>query len=234
MTCCTHIFTGIRHVPRHLRLPLALGLALCGIAATALAGDDISKINGSIEAPASSVRGKLETVNGGIRIGGHASVKDVETVNGGITVGDHAETGDLETVNGSIRIGRAAAIDGGVQTVNGSIFADRGTRINGGVETVNGAIGLVASQIGEDVETVNGDITVGIGSRVGGSVHVIRPKLNLTLRTARKPKIIIGPHAIVEGSLVFDRDVDLYVHDTAHVGEIRGTTAIPYSSDTAP
>lgn len=220
--------------PRHLRLSLALGLALGGIAAAALAGDDISKINGSIEVAANSVHGKLETVNGGIRIGEHASIKDVETVNGGITVGDHAGTGDLETVNGGIRIGRAVTIDGGVQTVNGSIFANRSTHIRGGVKTVNGAIGVVATQIGEDVETVNGDITIGIGSRVDGSVHVIRPKLNLTLRTTRKPKIIIGPHAIVEGSLVFDRDVDLYVHDSAHVGEIRGTTAIPYSSDTAP
>ena len=220
--------------PRHLPLTLALGLALGGIATAAQAGDNISKINGSIEAPANAVQGKLETVNGGIRIGERASVKDVETVNGGISVGDHAQTGDLETVNGSIRVGRAVTIDGGVQTVNGSIFVDRGTRIDGGVETVNGAIGLVATQVGQDVETVNGDITVGIGSRVDGGVHVIRPKLNLTLRTARKPKIIIGPHAIVEGPLVFDRDVDLYVHDTAHVGEIRGTTAIPYSSNTAP
>ena len=212
---------------------LVLALALC-CTAEAHAADDISKINGSIEVAADTSHGKLETVNGAIQIGAQARVKDVETVNGGIVVGDRAETGDLETVNGSIRIGRAVIVDGGVQTVNGSIFADRGTRIDGGVETVNGAIGLVGTHVGEGIETVNGDITVGIDSQVKAGLHVIRPKLNLTLRTVRKPKVIIGPHAVVEGALVFDRDVDLYVHDTARVGTIRGATAIPYSSDTAP
>ena len=222
--------------PRHLPLTLALGLALGGIATAAQAGDNISKINGSIEAPANAVQGKLETVNGGIRIGESASVKDVETVNGGISVGDHAQTGDLETVNGSIRVGRAVTIDGGVQTVNGSIFADRCTRIDGGVETVNGAIGLVATQVGQDVETVNGDITVGVGSHVKGGIRVEKPTGNWGLRMGKPkvPRIVIGPNAVVEGNLVFEREVTLHVHQSARIGNVSGATAQRYSTATPP
>jgi len=50
----------------------------------------------------------------------------------------------------------------------------------------------------------------------------------------RKPRIIIGPNAVVEGELKFEREVTLYVHETARTGKITGATATSYSGTRAP
>jgi hypothetical protein len=47
----------------------------------------------------------------------------------------------------------------------------------------------------------------------------------------KNPRIVIGPHAVVDGTLEFRRDVDLYVSDTAKVGTITGATASKFSGD---
>ena len=42
---------------------------------------------------------------------------------------------------------------------------------------------------------------------------------------------MIGPNAVVDGTLDFERDVDLYVSDSAKVGTIKGATANKFSGD---
>ena len=50
----------------------------------------------------------------------------------------------------------------------------------------------------------------------------------------RIPRIVIGPNAVVDGPLVFERDVVLYVHNTARTGSVRGATPTSYSTATPP
>lgn len=222
------------------RLPLAFALAAAlsfASAGQAVAQEHIDKVNGSITAEAGQSYGNLETVNGGIHIEAGAHTKNAATVNGGIKVADRAQTGDLGTVNGGIRMGRAVQVDGGLETVNGEIFADRGSRISGGISTVNGAIGLVETDLGKDIDTVNGDITVGVGSHVHGGIKVEKPTSNwmpIHIGKRRPPRIIIGPDAVVDGSLVFEREVKLYVHKSAKIGSVSGATAVAYDGDRAP
>ncbi|AWH16157.1 hypothetical protein C1922_01870 [Stenotrophomonas sp. ZAC14D2_NAIMI4_7] len=213
-------------------IPLLLGLLLA--AAPLAAQENISKVNGSIGADPGQRYGKLDTVNGSIRVGEGVETGSIDTVNGGVTVADRARTGSIETVNGGVRLGREVIAHGDVSTVNGSIFSDAGSQIEGGVETVNGGIGLVSSRVRKDVETVNGDITVGIGSQVSGGVHVRKPNFSVSLTTSRKPRIIIGPNAVVSGPLEFEREVVLYVHRSARIGPVTGADAIPFDTDTAP
>ncbi|MNN26763.1 hypothetical protein D3C81_1402800 [compost metagenome] len=118
--------------------------------------------------------------------------------------------------------------------MNGSIFVDRGSRIGGDVTTVNGGIGLVATQLDGDIETVNGDITVGVDSVVKGGIKVERPSFGISFKAPRKPRIIVGPNAVVEGALQFEREVVLYVHDSARIGPVTGATVQHFSSETAP
>ena len=213
-------------------LPLLLALTLpC---APAFASDNISKVNGSISAEAGQSYGNLETVNGGIKVAEGAVTGRIETVNGGIRVADRARTGGISTVNGSVRVGREVVASGGVDTVNGGIFLDRGTQIDGGLETVNGSIGLVETRVARGIETVNGDITVGVGSQGEGEVEGKKPNFNLSLTPGRKPRVIIGPNASVNGSLQFEREVTLYVHRTARIGPVSGAVAVPFDTDTAP
>jgi DUF4097 and DUF4098 domain-containing protein YvlB len=214
----------------------ALFFAAAALSAPAAAQQDIDKVNGSITAEAGQTVGDLGTVNGSIRLQDAARAGDAETVNGSIRAGDDVAADSLATVNGSIRIGRRAEVAGGIETVNGSIFVDHGGRVGKDVATVNGAIGLVSTEVGGDVETVTGDVTIGVGSHVRGGIRVHKPTSNwMPINISKRaPRIIIGPDAVVEGPLVFEREVVLYVHDTARVGEVTGATPVPYSGATAP
>lgn len=196
----------------------------------------IDKVNGGITAEAGRAYGDLETVNGGIELERGASAEDVETVNGGITAGDEVSAHDVSTVNGGIRFGRQARIDGDLETVNGGIFTDRGSQVGGDVSTVNGAIGLVGTNVDGGIETVNGDITVGIDSHVRHGIKVEKPQGNFGRMFGKHkiPRIVIGPNAVVEGPLVFEREVKLYVHASARTGRISGATAQRFDGQTPP
>lgn len=199
-------------------------------------GRDIDKVNGSITATSGEAYGDLSTVNGGIELERGARAGKVETVNGGIEAEDDVGARSVSTVNGAIRFGKQARIDGDVETVNGGIFIDRGGNVRDDISTVNGAIGLVDTDLGGGIETVNGDITVGVGSHVKGGIHVEKPTGNYGVQWGKQriPRIVIGPGAVVDGALVFERDVVLYVHSTARIGSVRGATPTSYNTATPP
>lgn len=209
-------------------------LTLAVAAPQAMADDDISKVNGSIQTTAGASYRDLETVNGSVQLASGVNARSVSTVNGSIRTDENVTARNIETVNGGIRAGRNLVLSSGLETVNGSIFVDRGSRISGDVTTVNGGIGLVATQLDGDIETVNGDITVGVDSVVRGGIKVERPSFGISFKAPRKPRIIIGPNAVVEGALQFERDVVLYVHDSARIGPVTGATVQHFSSETAP
>ncbi|MDQ3287348.1 MAG: hypothetical protein M3Q42_03630 [Pseudomonadota bacterium] len=215
--------------------PLNLALALCLACAPALAADrDIGKVNGAITVEDGERMGNLETVNGSITIGSSARVASAETVNGSIKVGGNSRTGGLETVNGSIRVAETVYMGDNVGTVNGSIFIGRGGEVRGSIETVNGAIGLVDTDVSGGIETLNGDLTVGAGSHVRGGILYRKARRQLISFNARTPRVVIGPNARVDGPLVFEREVKLYVHDTATIGPVTGATAVNYAGARAP
>ena len=224
----------IRSAVLFLALAAATPLAFAG----APAGDrSIDKVNGSIDAEAGQTYGSLETVNGSIRIATGAHTGSAETVNGGIKVADNVHSGGLTTVNGSINLGAHVQVDGGIETVNGGVFVDRGGQVGKGVSTVNGAIGLVDTVLGGGIDTVNGDITVGVGSHVKGGIKVEKPSphwLPISFGKRTPPRIIVGPNAVVDGPLVFEREVKLYVHSSARIGSVSGATAVRYSTPAAP
>lgn len=234
------------------RLVLALAIALS--APAAWAQENISKVNGGISVEAGRHVGDVETVNGIIRIADEARIGNAEAVNGGITLGNRVTAGALETVNGgitlgdavtarrlstvngAIRGGRDTRIDASVETVSGSVYLDRGSQVGAGLTTVNGGIGLVGTTVAGDVETVSGDITVGANSRVRGDLSVRKPSSNWfpVSINKRRPRIVIGPSATVDGDLVFEREVSLYVHESASIGRVTGAEAQRYSGDRAP
>ncbi|HET8819525.1 MAG TPA: hypothetical protein VFM73_08285 [Xanthomonadaceae bacterium] len=221
-----------------VRMSHIIALAISLAVAPAMADDrDIDKVNGSITADAGEQYGSLSTVNGSIRIEAGASVGAAETVNGAIRVADDARAGSLATVNGSIRLGTGVEIDGDLETVNGSVFVDRAGRVDGDVETVNGSIGLVDTDLAGGIATVNGDITVGIGSHVRGGITVEKPDSNwfpFSFGKREPQRIVIAQDARVDGPLVFERDVKLYVHATAEIGPVTGATAVRYEGSRAP
>jgi DUF4097 and DUF4098 domain-containing protein YvlB len=217
-----------------LRYVLPLLLVLNG---TAVAGNedlDIDKVNGSIHVPDNATAGKLSTVNGGIRIGSGAHAKSAETVNGGIDIGANATIDSLETVNGGLRVGEKTKIAKAVETVNGSITLDNGADVAGKLNNVNGGIHLDNAHVGGGIETVSGDIDIGANSRVEGGILVEADHSWFRVGSSRLPRIVIGPHATVQGKLTFKRDVELYVSDSATIGNVEGAKPVKFSGDKPP
>lgn len=198
-------------------------------------GHDIDKVNGAIRTEAGVEYGDLDTVNGSISIEKATRADSASTVNGSIEVDDEAVVGSLETVNGGIDIGTAVEVERDVETVNGGVGIERGSRIHGGIETVNGRIEMEGTEVDKGLATVNGDITVGADSIVRGGILVEKPTgnwFNFGSGNQKKPRIVIGPNAVVEGSLTFEREVELFVHDTAKIGRVSGATAVKFSGVT--
>jgi hypothetical protein len=189
------------------------------------ASDGASSVNGSVTVgDDATVTGELSTVNGKISIGDRSRVEDARTVNGGIRVGNNVTASDLETVNGSIRIEDGGQIAGSVTAVNGSIEVDGGSRIGESLSNVNGEIVLNGSEVGGDVSTVSGDVELADAAVVKGDLIVEKPRNGSWFNSndSRPPKVVIGPGSRVEGVLRLEREVKLYISESATVGGVEG------------
>ncbi|HET7267028.1 MAG TPA: hypothetical protein VFJ15_02880 [Oleiagrimonas sp.] len=217
---------------KHVICALALGLGLV-VAGTA-AAQDISKLNDSIAVPAGQTMHDIHTVNGNIHVGAKASIHEGKTVNGDITLDKQAQAESLKAVNGDITLASGVRVSEDVEAVNGNITLHKGAEVRGEVSNVTGAIKLDAARVGDGLETIAGDITVGARSHVSGGIEVDNPNDEGTTYHSNHPhtpRIVIGPHAVVDGPLVFRRDVKLYVSDSATIGPVSGATVHTFSGD---
>ncbi len=214
----------MRRSPLHTVL---LGLALA-FPLLASAQDDIDKLNGTARVEAGQHAGDVSTVNGAVRIGDGAVVDDASTVNGSVELGDKAQAATVETVNGSVSLGRDSRVSGKVEAVNGSVRLARGADVSGHLSNVNGAITLDAAHVGGGIETVSGDIDVGADSKVEGGILVDETH-GFHFGERRAPHVVIGPHAVVQGTLEFRRKVRLDVSDSAQIGPVKGATVNTFS-----
>ncbi len=212
---------------RHPQILIAavLAISLCLAPGAAVAARSIDKVNGAIRTEAGTDYDTLETVNGSIHVARGVHARGVETVNGGIELDEQSRVGDASTVNGGISAGRDVIVEGDLETVNGGISTDAGSEVIGKVETVNGGIQLRATRVGAGIETVNGDIEVLDGSTVKGGIIVRKPNTGwFSTQKLRVPRVVIGANSVVEGELLFEREVDLQVDPTAKIGRVTGAT----------
>ena len=213
---------------------LSAALAFGTVFASGNADLDIDKVNGSIHVPDNATVGKLSTVNGSIHVGDGTHAAGATTVNGSIHLGANATIDALDTVNGGIHVGAGTKIARTIEAVNGSITLATGADVGGKVSNVNGSIALDAAHVGGGIETTSGDINVGANSRVEGGILVNKDNSWFHFGISRDPRIVIGPHAVVQGDLVFRRDVQLYVSNSATVGRIEGAKPISFSGEKPP
>ncbi len=185
--------------------------------------DGVSTVNGSITiGKNATITGSVETVNGTIRIDENSRVEDAETVNGSIRVAAGVTAEDVTSVNGSIRLGEEVTVGGEVSVVNGKISLDKGTSVVDDVSNVNGEITVVGAEIGGNLETVNGDVTLTDNSTLRGDLIVEEPRGWGWKKKRRKPIIIIGPNSTVMGQIRLEREVELFISESAEVGGVRG------------
>jgi DUF4097 and DUF4098 domain-containing protein YvlB len=196
-----------------------------------------SSVNGSITVGENAVvTGEVNTVNGSIRIDAGATIEDASTVNGGVRVADKARTNGLSTVNGAIKVGEFVVVDGEIEAVNGSISVANGSTVAKDVSNVNGQIELSGTEVGGDVSTVTGDVNVYDGSVIDGDLIVEKPSnWGWGDSKKRKPRIVIGPGSSVRGAIRLEREVELFISETAEVGSVEGkmtmADAVRFSGD---
>ena len=182
-----------------------------------------SSVNGSISVDADAViNGSLSTVNGSIRVDENVTLKDAETVNGTIRIGSGSSAEDITSVNGSIRIGGNVALDGEIEVVNGRITLDDGATVEDDVSNVNGSISMTGAEIGGSLSTVNGDITLSDGTVVHGNLIVEKPGGWGSKNSNDRPRIVIGQNSKIGGDIVLEREVELFISESAEVGGVKG------------
>lgn len=225
---------------RRSRLPL---LAVCVVWLTACnysANEDIrvaegtnhngsaTTINGNVkvEKDADARQSSFRTVNGNVVVEDGARVSDCATVNGSMDIGDRSEAGDLRTVNGDLTVGRNSMIEGHIQLVNGSVRLGPGSTVQGNVGTVNGLIEMHQARVDGDITNTSGGMLIMDGSEVAGDLIVKQAGDD---RHSKPPRIVVGPGSRIRGELVFERPVELYVHDTAEIGSVSGAEVTRYS-----
>lgn len=218
---------------RRTLLVLALAFAIPAVHAHEDETGDISKVNGGITAEAGHRYGDLDTVNGGISVRTGAVAGSVETVNGGVTLDDGAQVRSAETVNGGVRAGERVKVAQDAETVNGGIRFGFHSQVGGDVATVNGGITLKQTEVGGQVRTVSGDITIGARSRIRGGI-LVEKSHGISFGKQRVPRVVIGPNAVVDGPVVFERKAELFVHPTAKIGPVTGVKAQPYTDSLPP
>jgi predicted acyltransferase (DUF342 family) len=197
----------------------------------AFADDDISKVNGSIRVEDGRNVGDLDSVNGSVRLGDRSHAKEISTVNGSVDVGNDAVIESAGTVNGRISIGARARVANEVSTVNGSMSFEEGSDVGGEVSNVNGDIRLRAAHLAKGIRTVNGDMDIGADSRIDGGLLVEKSNSWFSFGNSTPPRIVVGPRVVVQGALVFEREVELFISDSATVGEIKGATPVRFSGE---
>lgn len=221
-----HRFTTI-----FISAALALTLPLASFASD----NDIDKINGSVRVDANQQVGDVSTVNGSVHVGDGAHVHKASSVNGSVELGDRAQASSLETVNGTVTLGSGSRVAGEVSTVNGNMHLAQGADVAGKLSNVSGPIVLDAAHVAGGINTVTGDITVGANSHVEGGILVEKPNggwFHWGSSNNRAPVIIIGPHAVVQGTLDFEREVVLKVSDSAQIGTVKGATVVKFNGAT--
>jgi DUF4097 and DUF4098 domain-containing protein YvlB len=194
--------------------------------------DDSNRINGSIHVPVGKQPSDVRTVNGSIHIDDGATVLSAGTVNGALRMGAHTTAASLNTVNGSISLGAGARVSGSVGSVNGDLTLSDGAEVSGSLSNVNGKISLTAAHVAAGIKTVDGSMSIMGASRVEGGILV--EKSSGGLFRSEDPLIVIGPGAIVQGELRFERKVRLYVSDRATIGTVTGATPVPFTGDNPP
>ena len=186
--------------------------------------DGASSVNGSVTVGAGAVvTGTLKTVNGKVRIAEDAEIRSASTVNGSLSVAENVNAENLSTVNGSISVGENSTVKGAVEAVNGRITLEQGAKVSENVGNVNGDILLEGSEVGGGVNTVSGDVDLRDAAVIRGDLLIEKPSMwSWGERKSRMPTITIGPGSRVDGNIILEREVKLYISETAEVGGVEG------------
>lgn len=220
-------------------------ITLC-LAVGNVSASTISKTNSAINYTSQThEQPNLKSVNGRIEVGDGLKVGDVKTTNGRIRLGDEVVAKDVRTTNGSIAVGRGGTLDsvrstngslsieggkvkGDVRTTNGAIRIEDESVIEGNVISANGHIELDEAKVKDNVELSNGRMDLR-RAEIGGDVVIHERRGSSWFGRHKKPVVVIGAETVVKGDIIARQEIELFVHESAKVGNIVGAEAQTFS-----
>jgi cytoskeletal protein CcmA (bactofilin family) len=174
----------------------------------------------------------------------HEPAEAIETVSRDISLAAHAQAESLESMTGSITLRRDSRVTGDVETGNGALVLEPGSEVAGDLSNDTGLIRIDGAHVGGRVSTTNGDIYIGADSRLDGGILVHKRnvvglslgdlKLGVPVGRSTPPRVVIGPHAKVAGTLRFKRKVELLVSESATIGPVEGATPVMFATEQPP
>lgn len=211
----------------------AIFLLLLSTAVDAVGAQDESRylFNGehSARLTADAETGDLKTTHASIHIGERSKVGDVKTIDGEVVLAKGARANSVRSLDGAVHLEEGAKIVHRIATASGAIVLDNHVDVAGPLSTADGEIRLQNAHVGGGIVTRRGSILVGGGSRVENGIRVKRSFCLCIDAGFSSPRVVIGPGAVVQGTLLFERKVTLYVSDTATIGDVVGATPIRFS-----
>lgn len=186
----------------------------------------LKSTNGNVKIANRAVVDSVVSTNGNVHINGDAEVGSAHSTNGNVVVGNGVRLRSVNTACGDITLGFNVNVEAQVESTTGDIRAEHGCRIKGRVASVGGNIVLNGTDVKSGLAFVGGNVTVTGGSHVHGGLH-LQPPVN---EMQHLPCVVIGANSRVDGQLVFEAPVTLYVHSTARTGGIVGASRIVYST----
>ncbi len=190
---------------------------------------DLSTVKGAIMVGDNASVNGIDVTNGSISIGDNSMAERVSTGSGDISVGDNSTVRSLEAGKGSITVGAGSTVANNVKTGSGSITIGDGSSVTGYVESTRGQVTLDGAKVGGNVIAHAKGLHIDNGATVAGYVHF--KKAAGVMEGKDVPVVILGKNINIAGTVTFDRDVKLYVHDSATTGDIAGAEPMAYSGD---
>ncbi|PIP80831.1 MAG: hypothetical protein COW84_03085 [Gammaproteobacteria bacterium CG22_combo_CG10-13_8_21_14_all_40_8] len=196
------------------------------LSSTALMAQEHSTVNSDIEVHSGEGAQDVSSVNGDILVHDNAEVGSIATVNGDINIQSGATLGSISTVNGDIDLDTNVSISKDIGSVNGDMHFKSGSKIQGDITSVNGDLDLDNVNVQGHITVVTSDIEIKNGTHIEGGLRVKKSKHQgwfltmLNFSKDNKPKIIIGDNVVINGPVVFEREVDLTMAKSAKVATI--------------
>lgn len=196
-------------------LILSLGLAACGL--------HVDRPT-TIERDAFPVSEK--SVGGAITVAAGAKGGNLSSVTGDIKVGQGGVASSAQTVTGSIRLASDSRVLRTVRTTTGAIVAEKGAEVAGGISTLTGDIDLAGAKVKGGLRSTSGTITLRGDTIIEGGITLDDVQVDeKSPDVLRFPRILIGPHARIEGPIISKRGAVVIASVNAHVGPIEGAHA---------
>jgi hypothetical protein len=195
----------------------ALPFALCTV------------FSGCADYQASSLASRAEAAaalsyGGATHMAENEGPRALRVIKGDIDLADGSSTKDIAVVRGSINSGEQVTVTGDVRVLEGKATLRAGTRITGNLTTIYGEVALAGVRIDNGIHSFCSRLTIE-GGEISGQLRIEKSWMSRSKCEGPK-ELTIGRGARIHSIWVEDPNVQIRVHRSAEIGELKGAVPV--------